>query len=234
MIRLLLVPALFYCSISFAQTDYNLGKSLTAPTFVDIDNDGDLDAFGVETGMTAGNVLYYENTGSKESPEFAKPVKAAFGLKAKSLSALKFVDIDNDGDLDAFGVETGMSAGKAFYHENTGSKESPEFGKAVSYPFGLKSKSLSAFAFVDIDNDGDLDAIGVETGMSAGKVFCHQNTGTKDKPAFEKRAYNPFGLSSKSLSAFSFVDIDNDGDLEAFGIETGMSAGKVFMLEVQK
>ena len=84
------------------------------PAFVDIDNDGDLDAF---IGDGDGDTFFFRNTGSASSPAFAAPIVNPFGLAdVGNYSYTAFVDIDCDGDPDAF---IGNSAGDTFYFENT-------------------------------------------------------------------------------------------------------------------
>lgn len=85
----------------------------SVPTFVDIDDDGDLDAF---IGEAFGETYYFENTGTITNPAFADPITDPFGLTdVISRSAPAFADIDNDGDLDAF---IGEDDGETFYFEN--------------------------------------------------------------------------------------------------------------------
>lgn len=226
--------SLLFCVSLYSQNITPNGlnkKSLTALTFVDIDNDGDFDAFGVTAGLKAGEVFFHENIGTKGLPEFTEPTSKPFGLKNKSLSSLTFVDIDNDGDFDAFGVTAGLKAGEVFFHENVGTNESPEFSKPTDEPFGLKNKSLTALTFSDIDNDGDFDAFGVTAGLSAGEVFFHENIGTNEAPAFAEPTNEPFGLKDKSLSSLTFLDIDNDGDSDVCGVTAGLKAGEVFFCE---
>lgn len=47
----------------------NVGE-YSAPTFADIDGDGDLDAF---SGEEYGDTFFFRNTGSLNSPKFAAP-----------------------------------------------------------------------------------------------------------------------------------------------------------------
>jgi Ca2+-binding RTX toxin-like protein len=177
------------------------------PTFVDIDRDGDLDAF---IGNYDGNTLFYENTGSAT---FAAATTNPFGLSdVGSWSTPTFVDIDRDGDLDAF---VGNSNGNTLFYENTGSASSATFAAATTNPFGLSDVgSWSTPTFVDIDRDGDLDAF---VGNSNGNTLFYENTGSASSATFAAATTNSFGLSDVgSWSTPTFVDIDRDGDLDAF------------------
>ena len=101
-----------------------------APTFADIDGDGDLDAF---VGELFGNTLFYRNTGSATNPVFAAPTTNPFGLTAVGYDPKPtLVDIDGDGDLDAF---VGNADGDTLFYRNTGSASNPVF--AAQSPFSL-------------------------------------------------------------------------------------------------
>ena len=123
----------------------------SSPTFVDIDNDGDLDAF---VGDFLGGVFYFENTGNASSPSFAAGTLNPFGFYDVGLdSRPEFVDIDNDGDFDAFVIE---DDGTINYFENTGTASNPSFAAATSNPFGLADVGWdTAMNFADMENDGD-------------------------------------------------------------------------------
>ncbi|WP_168537080.1 VCBS repeat-containing protein, partial [Anabaena sp. UHCC 0253] len=54
----------------------NVG-GFAAPTFADIDNDGDLDAF---VGEANGDTLFYRNTGTAAAPTFTLEATNPFGL----------------------------------------------------------------------------------------------------------------------------------------------------------
>jgi hypothetical protein len=177
---------------------------------VDIDGDGDLDAF---VGNSYGNTLYYLNTGTANSAAFSTPQTNPFGLtNVGSYSAPTLVDIDGDGDLDAF---VGNNGGNTQYYENTGTANSAAFSTPQTNPFGLTNVGTSsAPTFVDIDGDGDLDAF---VGNSYGNTLYYLNTGTANSAAFSTPQTNPFGLTDVgNYSAPTLVDIDGDGDLDAF------------------
>ncbi|BAQ65916.1 FG-GAP-like repeat-containing protein [Geminocystis sp. NIES-3709] len=185
----------------------NVGSS-ASPTFVDIDGDGDLDAF---IGSQDGNTFFYQNTGSVSVPSFVSESNN-FGLTDVVYSASPyFVDIDGDGDLDGF---ISNNDGNTIFYQNTGSVSAPSF-VSESNNFGLTDVGTSASpTFVDIDGDGDLDAF---IGNNDGNTIFYRNTGSASAPVFSLESTNPFGLSDVgSLASPYFVDIDGDGDKDAF------------------
>jgi len=193
-----------------------------SPTLVDFDSDGDLDAF---VGAGSGNTLYYQNTGTVGSPNFDAPQANPFGLTDVGfVSNPTLVDFDSDGDLDAF---VGERNGNTLYYENTGTVGSPSFAAPQTNPFGLTDVGLFASpTLVDFDSDGDLDAF---VGESNGNTYYYENIGTVGSPNFDAPQTNPFKLTDiGGYSNSSLVDIDNDGDLDAF---VGASDGNAYYYE---
>jgi hypothetical protein len=214
--------------ISFAPAQINpfgladAGGSVR-PVFVDIDNDGDLDCFdGLENGQTA----YFRNNGTTFSPSFGQWTNAnLFGIIDVGLnSAPSFTDIDNDNKDDAF---VGEIAGDIYYFRNFGSLSSPNFAAQIVNPSGITSLgTYYSPAFVDIDDDGDMDLF---VGVSSGNILYFQNTGNVNSFQFAIEVTNPFNFSNAgSRAAPTFIDIDSDGDYDAF---VGNSSGNILGYE---
>lgn len=180
-----------------------------APTFADLDGDGDLDMMA---GDGNGYFEYFQNTGTATAPVFGAIQINPFGLTGTvngGLSRAAFADLDGDGDLDML---SGEYYGSFQYFQNIGTVTAPLFAALQINPFGLAGiSSLSSPAFADIDGDGDMDMIS----GNFPETFYFQNSGTTSAPAFVAAQANPFGLTSVSLYTIpAFADLDGDGDLD--------------------
>lgn len=184
----------------------NVGED-SAPSFPDIDGDGDFDVF---LGEYDGQTFFFENVGSRSSPSFAPPANDPFGLVVPGdHGSPGLVDIDGDGDLDAF-----VTRGDVLFFENLGSPNNPAFGSSVSNPFGLSVSDAWSLepTFSDIDADGDSDLW-----IGSNPVRFFENTGNSSAPSFAAPVTNPFGLTSTpQANSPTFFDVGGDGDLDMF------------------
>ena len=186
------------------------------PAFVDVDGDGDLDAF---IGEQDGILNFFRNDGTASNPELNRVTGAGNpfnGVDVGSNASPVFVDIDNDGDMDAFIGEYG---GTLRFYRNDGSETEPNFVPVFGSgnPFnGVDIGFVPTTAFVDFDNDGDLDAF---LGEGYGTMFFYRNQGSASEADFTRvfGAENPFNGRDFGFDAAPFfVDIDDDGDMDAF------------------
>ena len=202
---------------------------MTNANFQDIDNDGDLDLFKINIINDSNDDLiigveFHENTGSPTEPSFAAPVIDPFGLEKDSITNIKLVDADGDGDLDIFGIKYIAEYELRFtYTENIGTPEEPNFTtNIVESPFGIDVPGESPYNsmdFADMDNDGDLDflltqSIYDNTNENApGKFSYYENIGDQNNMQFAAPQVDPanFGITGSYLSVAA-ADLDGDGD----------------------
>lgn len=197
---------------------------------VDLDNDGDGD-FVMNSN---GNWIYQENTGTASAPVFSTAQVNPFGLTyTAAYSTVDFKDIDNDGDFDLI---SGKPDGDFSYFENTGNASSPAFASNLTNPFGLvriSSQNYNQLTIADLDQDGDLD---IMAGDGSGDFYYFKNTGTASAPAFASEVKNPFNLvnASNNVGYYTnptFVDLDNDGDMDIMAKSYGTANGDFMYFE---
>lgn len=224
-----------YTSINFSSSPLAgiyIGKK---PTFLDIDDDGDLDLFfgGEHSGGNNTVLKFYKNSGSNTNPSFglisgnANPFNDVSFLGTTSnnysLSQVhaEFIDIDGDGDQDVFFTHSQYARG-VVYMENTGSASSPNFVERsgndhpLNFVFNADDADLN---FFDYDKDGDYDVFY----MSEHGAEFFENTGTPNQPFFqrERNQHSPLDFLNNFRNIFlggdmklEFIDVDQDGKEE--------------------
>jgi len=193
------------------------GGYFVKPELVDIDNDGDLDFFQYDTDSES--LLFQENIGSAEEPDFGEVQMNPFGFSGETVVLFPiFGDLDGDGDYDM--LASNYDEGIPMYYENTGTSEDADFGTApVMMPFGLTGIYILMNDLVDIDDDGDLDLFtsSYDETEESGLIYFYENTGTDETPNFATPEGSPFGLTVAAEETFLFIDFadfDGDGDLD--------------------
>lgn len=217
----------------------NGDASIEIPYFVDMDTDGDLDVMMLSYDYYIGsiNYLYFENTGTAQSPVYEAAVNNPVLVMDYGIIP-SFADIDGDGDTDLFisfevydsGTQNWFGGNSLFenngtaelaFTERTGNENPLDFVNQNNYP----ATEYIQLRFGDIDEDGDLDAAFTDY---YGTIFYLENIGSKTEPSFVDKSQNgPFSqISTGYYGTINLVDMDGDGDLDLithqyYGMITG-------------
>ena len=171
------------------------------PTFCDLDGDSDFDLI---YGTDDGDLYFYENIGTANSPQFQYNSSYFKVIKADGFSTVSFTDYDNDGDQDLL---SGSILGKLLYAQNNGTPSVPSFTETSTSFTNISPGFRSAAVFVDIDEDGDWDIV---SGYSAGTLILYEN----NNGTFSTNTTMFSNVSVSYGSMPALADIDGDGDLD--------------------
>lgn len=196
------------------------------PVLGDIDLDGDLDLF---IGQYNQPLTYYENKGTNEHPRWypdsdtfseltcIRTIQDPYSYDLITIRTecsintyFTLADINQDGQLELI---TWNEDKKLIYYHNIGTPEfqvweqGDDIFEDIQQEVGEHPTPL---ALADLDKDGDPDLI--LKGQYA-EYICYKNDGTVQSPIWVKN--NEMVKNLYSLSAPTFGDLDNDGDLDA-------------------
>ncbi len=194
----------------------------TAPSFIDLDSDGDLDlvlGFGGSYKYSGPQVLaYLENQGNAVF-EIQEDLSNPFdGTDLGSNAVPFFVDADDNGDLDViiggkYNPGEYNATSRVVFLKNTGDafKEASE---AENPFFSIIAEASDGTAPNAVNLDGDPDLEVVAGSNFNGVQYFDKVDGTYEKIEPEG---NPLsGLVAGDYERFTFGDLDGDGDLDAF------------------
>lgn len=175
----------------------------SAPSLVDIDNDGDYDLF---VGSEQGRIWYFENMGNNLIPLFKMVTPKFAGINLGRNSVPIFADVNLKRKYDLL-VGTVEGIVWLFFNEGTRKKanfESLPPKKVVE--FGLETHA--APGLFDWDGDNDLDLV---VGQKNGTLSLFLNEGSIFSPNWVLKEQNFQLIDIGGESAPYFVDIDGDG-----------------------
>jgi PKD repeat protein/predicted nucleotidyltransferase len=202
-------PGIFSSGLFSDQNDLGLtGVYNSSVAWGDYDNDGDLDIL-ISGLSTAPVSKIFRNNGNNTFTD-----QTGINLLGVQNSSASFADYDNDGDLDILlaGSATGSIPVSKIYRNNGNNS----FAEQLS--ISLTGVTFSSTAWGDYDNDGDIDLL--LTGQGAGSTYIAKIYKNNGNGTFAEQ--NDISLVKISKGSVSWIDYDNDGDLDIF--LTGNSA----------
>jgi len=198
-------PLWTYVTGDFGGIDEEWALGSKAPTFVDIDGDGDQDLFigaGPFFGQQDGTVYFYENTGTPAVAVFTLITNTYLGIVSPYYSQMApaFADIDGDSDPDFFmAISSYDNQGQVHFYRNDGNATSPVWTHVTDSYMGIQARYLS---FADADGDGDLD-------MFTDREY-YRNDGNAMQPTWVLRG-TPYGLAWSGGPPVLGDLLDDDG-----------------------
>ena len=185
-------------------TDVAASRSVN---WVDVNNDGYLDLF-VSTGLEGGeNDLLYVNNGPDSNFTFRKVTNSPIVQDHMPSDGSSWADFNNDGNLDAVVVAWYDSSN--YFYTNNGNGI---FTLNSTSPIVTDRGYSETCSWGDYDNDGYVDLYVSNSGGNLRNFLYHNNhDGT-----FARVATGSIVLDQYSSRGVSWVDYDNDGDLDMF------------------
>jgi hypothetical protein len=191
-----------------------LGRHFHAREFgqfaaVDVDQDGDLDLLAQSVQFFPDRrrpLLWLENRRGAWQP------LAEFPLPPLSRQMVpQFIDIDNDGDLDAFAGVADIDGGRNQLYVNHGDGRWEDRGRELGLHGGYTYTRSAAWG--DWDNDGWLDLLAVRSANESAYTTSLLLVNREGRYFVNASACVEGELGGSSGSAVA-CDVDGDGDLD--------------------
>ena len=205
-------------------------------SFLDIDNDGDLDLFvahyvhvpkeaaapaerGGRPAYLGPAVSIYSNTTDtlyrNNGDGTFTDISDASGITTEASAGMGVIcgDYDNDGDTDIF-VASDMSSNHLFLNDGTGVFEEFALFAGVAYDHHGEEQGSMGLELADLDNDGWLDLYLTSYQNQWVALYRNLGDGTFDDISLKSGAST--GSFQKVTWGTGLVDFDNDGDRDSF------------------
>ncbi|MGH7599717.1 MAG: FG-GAP-like repeat-containing protein [bacterium] len=197
----------------------------TVATWSDYDNDGDVDLFiasGPATGILAPDFLYRNLLKETGAANFERITTAPIATDRVDGQVWNWIDYDNDGDLDAYLTNWGLSPTRLGLANNLYRNNGGTFTRMTGTQVGTIVTDVDGSLgqnWGDYDNDGDLDVL-----VTKGPGFTTRYYRNNGDGAFAGVNMGALTSGTALHPGATAGDYDNDGDLDLF--VTGDSAMK--------
>jgi len=172
---------------------------------VDVDGDGFIDVLSVNYNSTVGGSSWYKNNGDNTFTRHGLQINTAPVDITSS-------DFDNDGDIDILTV----SDFDIYLFTNDGNEN---FTSSLLHSNGIAGNLYTAKP-IDVNNDNLLDIVLLGDNRKLGFLLNNGGNSFSNFVSFQNPNGTDYQLPSfyGNLYDFEFADIDNDNDLDLFGI----------------
>lgn len=228
--KLILITTIFVFSGSFAQeftqitTDVVASQRLNSisASWIDYDNDGDLDLFVSNPSITSGNSLYRNLLKETGSATFNNLSAGDIGNPGPGSFGHSWADYDNDGDLDCYVV--GRASSRLYRNDGQ-----DKFTQITGSDIGTTDNRGFACAWGDYDNDSFVDLVVALPAGFAGLPFESNRLLKNDGDGTFTQIDSGTTVINSGQAFYtvpSWSDYDQDGDLDLF-IGSGPANGIV-------
>lgn len=205
-------------SFSLITKDYQNFSTLNiysmAPTFGDLDGDGDKDLI---IGDNTGRLHYFENTALFGFPaQYANQVSFYKSIDVGNFAFPQLFDADNDGKLDLI---IGSIDGILRYYKNTGTSSVPDFSLQTSF-FGrvdvkqISTGSSTGYSMPYMYRDAGITNLIV--GSEIGNLYLYNNIDGNLAGTFNRVDTTLFKINEGPRCAPFYEDITDDGKRDLF------------------
>ncbi len=186
-------------------------------SWVDFDNDGDLDLHMPENKHLRMDYFYKNNGVPDGNGNYFTPDRSHLFINdsLESTGSASWIDYDNDCDQDLFLIKSGRShpmgvENHRMFHNNLNENGVLAFQRVISPPMMNHLDLDFQASWADYDNDGDLD---VFLGNFDDHNYLYRNEGDS---LFTRITQGAIVTSNKPTLGSAWGDYDNDGDLDLF------------------
>ena len=190
--------------------------SWSSVSLADLDNDNKPDLVTIRDGTP----VYYQNTGTNDTPAFTEvtgddnPFKSVTGAQFNTPYP---VDVNNDGLID---IISGSKNGYIVYLKNTGTTETPEFTQqhGEDNPFNsLNTGHYTAPLLIDFNDDDNLELV---ISQQDDQLFHIENNGDIDNPEYITEFISkPTTFTLYDTGGVDTIDFSTDPDDQVINLK---------------